>query len=468
MQKNEILTGIVQALGVEGEGIIKLDDFVVFVPFALPGETIKYKVLKVQKNIVFAKLVEVLEKSSDRIEPLCKYFGKCGGCQLQHLKYDKQLAFKSKKVEECFYKIAGLSISVDETVTGDDCYYYRNNLQLPVVNVKGKNQIGFYAKNSHNVVEIDDCVINPCWTKTIISVFNDFLNDNGILGYNEEKHVGDVREITVKESSNKLLITVVTLSNNLKNYQDLISRLKKELKCDFSLYLNVNDKKTNVIFGEQFKLLYGEPTIESEMHGIKYKVGVRSFMQVNDSVCYKLYDTVIKTVCADEKTTVIDSYSGAGLMTAMLARSANKAIGVEIIPEAVRLANELASDNGLENKITNYLGKCEEILPDIIAKEKEINKNVSLVIDPPRKGCDKKVIDAILHSKIDKIVYVSCNPSTLARDVGLLMGSLKEVDGKIVKSNCSDYRYKINFIKTFDIFCQTKHIETLIFLERSC
>ena len=468
MQKNEILTGIVQALGVEGEGIIKLDDFVVFVPFALPGETIKYKVLKVQKNIVFAKLVEVLEKSSDRIEPLCKYFGKCGGCQLQHLKYYKQLAFKSKKVEECFYKIAGLSISVDETVTGDDCYYYRNNLQLPVVNVKGKNQIGFYAKNSHNVVEIDDCVINPRWTKTIILIFNEYFSANGILGYDEEKHLGDVREITVKESSNKLLITVVTLKDSLKNYNDLINRLKSSLDLEFSLYININSKRTNVIYGDSFRLLYGKPIIESQMHGINYKVGVRSFMQVNDSVCYKLYDTVIKTICADDKTTVIDSYSGAGLMTAMLSRSANKAIGIEIIPEAVRLANELASDNGLENKITNYLGKCEEILPDIIAKEKEINKNVSLVIDPPRKGCDKKVIDAILHSKIDKIVYVSCNPSTLARDVGLLMGSLKEVDGKIVKSNYSDYRYKINFIKTFDIFCQTKHIETLIFLERSC
>lgn len=465
MIKNEILIGTVQGLGFEGEGIIKVEDYVVFVPFALVGETIKYKVLKVQKNVVFGKLLEVLSSSEDRIVPYCKFFGKCGGCQLQHLEYEKQLEFKRKKIEECFYKIAGLKVAVEKAIAGDNCFHYRNNLQLPIANVKGKNAIGFYAKNSHNVIEIDDCVINPTWTSKIISVFNEYFNDNKILGYDEEKHLGDVREITVKEASNKLLITVVTLKDQLKNYNDLINRLKSTLECEFSLYINVNSKRTNVIYGDSFRLLYGQPNIDSEMHGIKYKVGVRSFMQVNDSVCYKLYDTVIKTICADEKTTVIDSYSGAGLMTAMLARSANKAIGIEIIPEAVQLANELASNNGLSQKTFNYLGKCEDILPDIITKEKKINDKISLVIDPPRKGCDKKVIDAIIKSEIDKIVYVSCNPSTLARDVGLLIGTLEEKDGKIIKTEKLP-RYNIEFIRPFDIFCQTKHIETLIYLTK--
>ena len=465
MIKNEILIGTVQGLGFEGEGIIKVEDYVVFVPFALVGETIKYKVLKVQKNVVFGKLLEVLSSSEDRIVPSCKFFGKCGGCQLQHLEYEKQLEFKRKKIEECFYKIAGLKVAVEKAIAGDNCFHYRNNLQLPIANVKGKNAIGFYAKNSHNVIEIDDCVINPTWTSKIISVFNEYFNDNKILGYDEEKHLGDVREITVKEASNKLLITVVTLKDQLKNYNDLINRLKSTLECEFSLYINVNSKRTNVIYGDSFRLLYGQPNIDSEMHGIKYKVGVRSFMQVNDSVCYKLYDTVIKTICADEKTTVIDSYSGAGLMTAMLARSANKAIGIEIIPEAVQLANELASNNGLSQKTINYLGKCEDILPDIITKEKKINDKISLVIDPPRKGCDKKVIDAIIKSEIDKIVYVSCNPSTLARDVGLLIGTLEEKDGKIIKTEKLP-RYNIEFIRPFDIFCQTKHIETLIYLTK--
>ena len=465
MIKNEILIGTVQGLGFEGEGIIKVEDYVVFVPFALVGETIKYKVLKVQKNVVFGKLLEVLSSSEDRIVPSCKFFGKCGGCQLQHLEYEKQLEFKRKKIEECFYKIAGLKVAVEKAIAGDNCFHYRNNLQLPIANVKGKNAIGFYAKNSHNVIEIDDCVINPTWTSKIISVFNEYLKDNNILGYDEEKHLGDVREITVKEASNKLLITVVTLKDQLKNYNDLINRLKSTLDCEFSLYINVNSKRTNVIYGDSFRLLYGQPNIDSEMHGIKYKVGVRSFMQVNDSVCYKLYDTVIKTICADEKTTVIDSYSGAGLMTAMLARSANKAIGIEIIPEAVQLANELASNNGLSQKTINYLGKCEDILPDIITKEKKINDKISLVIDPPRKGCDKKVIDAIIKSEIDKIVYVSCNPSTLARDVGLLIGTLEENDGKIIKTENLP-RYNIEFIRPFDIFCQTKHIETLIYLTK--
>ena len=202
------------------------------------------------------------------------------------------------------------------------------------------------------------------------------------------------------------------------------------------------------------------------MLGIKYKIGVQSFMQVNTSVCTKLYSAVKTLVNADENTIVIDAYSGAGLMTAILAENAKKAIGVEIIKEAVDCANDLAVANKLEGKITNYLGKCEDIVPNIIEKEKKEGANVCLVLDPPRKGCDNKVINSIINSDIEKIVYVSCKPSTLARDLGLLIGTLEVIDGQVVKAQNPKLRYEITFIRPFDMFAQTKHVETLVCLAR--
>ena len=203
------------------------------------------------------------------------------------------------------------------------------------------------------------------------------------------------------------------------------------------------------------------------MFGIKYKIGVQSFMQVNSSVCAKLYSTVKTLVDADEDMVVIDAYSGAGLMTALLATNAKKAIGIEIVSEAVDCANELAVMNKLEDIITNYLGKCEEILPNLIKKEKEQNSKLCLVLDPPRKGCDIKVIKSIIDSDIEKIVYVSCKPSTLARDIGLLVGTLQEKDGEIVRVEQTKPRYNIDYIRPFDMFAQTKHVETLVCLKRN-
>ena len=202
------------------------------------------------------------------------------------------------------------------------------------------------------------------------------------------------------------------------------------------------------------------------MLGVKYKIGVQSFMQVNTSVCTKLYSAVKTLVDADENTVVIDAYSGAGLMTAILAEKAKKAIGVEIIKEAVDCANDLSVANKLEHKITNYLGKCEDIIPNIIETERKDNSKVCLVLDPPRKGCDIKVINAIINSDIEKIVYVSCMPSTLARDLGLLVGTLEIVDSQIVKAQNPKNRYQITYIRPFDMFAQTKHVETLVCLSK--
>ncbi len=467
MVKNEERVGVVSALGVNGEGVIKDDGTVVFVPFTLVGEKIKYKVLKVTSKCAYGKVVEVLTPAENRVRPKCPVFQRCGGCQLQHIKYVQQLKIKEDAIASSFKKIAALNVEVKSTVKGDDHYRYRNKLQLPVVQTDIGVIIGFYAENSHRVVAIEDCVINAPWTKDIILAFKRFIDEYNIKGYDEATNSGELREITVKEVKGNLIITAVCLKDKLRGVNRLIEILKEDIKYTFSLYLNVNDKGTNVIYGDKFMLVHGAPDYTADMLGIKYKIGVQSFMQVNNSVCSKLYSAVRDAVNATEDTVVIDAYSGAGLMTALLAKGAKKAIGVEIVPEAVACANELVKLNDLSDKISNYQGKCEDILPDIIAKERKENAEVCVVLDPPRKGCDKKVIDAIINSNIDKIVYVSCKPSTLARDVGLLVGTLEEVDGEIKKSANPQYRYEVELVRPFDMFAQTKHVETLVCLVKN-
>lgn len=466
MEKNQEFVGTVCGTGSNGEGIIKQDGKVVFIPFALLGEKIRYKILKVTSKCIYGKALEILTPSEIRVRAKCPVFSKCGGCQLQHIRYINQLKLKEEAIAMTFKKVANLDLEIMPTVKGDNEVRYRNKLQLPVMHSDDGAKIGFFAENSHRVVPIKDCLINAPWTENVISAFNQYIEEFNIKGYDERTNSGQLREITAKEIKGNLIITAVILNENIIGLDRLIEILKEKVRLDFSLFLNINPNSTNVIYGDKFKLIYGRPDYSSEMLGIKYKIGVQSFMQVNNSVCSKLYSSVRQLIDADENMTVIDAYSGAGLMTAILAEKAKKAIGIEIVKEAVDCANDLAKMNKLDNKITNYLGKCEDLLPEIIEREKKENANVSLVLDPPRKGCDLKVINAILKSDIDKIVYVSCLPSTLARDVGLLIGSLAEINGEIKKIDDYKPRYKISYIRPFDMFAQTKHVETLVVLQR--
>jgi 23S rRNA (uracil1939-C5)-methyltransferase len=254
------------------------------------------------------------------------------------------------------------------------------------------------------------------------------------------------------------------VSEKVPHLNELVKILQEDF-AKFTLVLNINDKETNVVLGDKFTIIYGSPFYSTEICGIKCDVGVRSFMQVNYYVASKIYQNVIKLVDLTEDTYVIDAYSGAGLMTAMLAKKAKHAYGIEIINEAVQIANNLASKNGLEDKMTNICGDCAEELPPLISDLSAKGK-VSVVLDPPRKGCEKKVLDAILKCDIDRIVYVSCNPATLARDVGVLVGALY-YDGKEIKK-ATDYKpnYKVDYVRPYDMFSQTKHVETVVCLTK--
>lgn len=443
MKKNEIYEGVVTDIGCNGEGILKKDEYIIFIPFTLPGEKVQYKVLKVQKNIVYGKLLDVLTPAEFRERPLCEVYTKCGGCQYQHLRYYKQLKQKTITVKNCLRKIANVDVEVPLTIKSDLSYGYRNKLQLPIRRVDNFVKIGFFAQNSHRVVEINTCPLHGEWSTQIILALKEYINKCNVFCYSDEDKKGSLRHVVVREVNGKFLITLVT-KENLSNLNVFVEALKKYFK-NFSLFVNYNYSDTNVILGKEFSLIYGEEFIEDTIYGIRYKVGPESFIQVNNNVKTKLYNEIKKLV-GDEQTTVIDAYSGVGLLTAIIAKNAKKAIGVEIVKEAVDCAEKLAKENGLSDKMKSICGDCKEILPDII---KNLNDKFTIILDPPRKGVDKELLEVIKQGKPEKIIYCSCSPQTLARDINILLEGSS---------------YKITYFQPYDMFPQTKQIETLCVL----
>ena len=506
LEKNEEYVGVVESIGSNGEGIVKKEGQVIFVPGALVGEKIRYKILKTEKRFAFAKAYEICAPAEERVRPRCSAFGKCGGCQLQHLVYREQLKIKGKTISDCFAKNAFVSVKPVSVSCGDDKYNYRNKLQIPVAETEKGTKIGFFAVNSHRIVPVDDCPINKEWAGAIISVFKDYIEKYNVKGYSEFARSGLLRHIVVREMDAKFVITVVATDKNLPHVDYLIEELKKVCR-EMSLYVNVNSADTNVVFGDKFVLLYGPEKMKGTYCGLKFEFGPESFFQVNDSVCKKLYDKVAELAGSDGKRVVIDAYSGAGIMTAMLAKRSKKAIGIECVKEAVDCADRLKELNGLEGVMENINAECEKVLPELIDKLKKAGEEVTLVVDPPRKGLDKSLIDVIKKSGIDTIVYVSCNPATLARDVGLLTETLVTEDNGEIKKNAEYFaecegkgllngtlmpfyngkecggtkyesaeetpvyieatkngRYALTYVHGYDMFPMTKHVETLVVL----
>lgn len=464
IEKNQERISVVAAVGAGGEGIVKEEGCVIFLPFVFSGEKVRYKILKVKKNVAFGKVLEVLAPARERVRPVCPLFTKCGGCRLQHLAYPDQLELKRAAAADCFHKIAGLDLEIPPAVPAERQYGYRNKLQIPVVWQNGETVIGFYAENSHRAVKTERCAIQPGWAERVIAVFNEYIKTFGIKGYDEQSHSGELRHIVARGVDGKYIVTAVALSEKLPHTEFLIEKLKTALG-EFSFYINVNDKRTNVVFGERFSLVYG-PGKYTVGEKLRYEFGPQSFLQVNREMSEKLYKKAVELAAPSENGAVIDAFSGAGLMTAMLAMRAKAAYGVEIVPEAVRCADALAKNNKLGGKMFNLCGKCEEILPELVPKLKREYGEVSVVLDPPRKGAEESVLAALEKAEIENIVYISCNPATLARDVGLLVGSLVKKDGMIVKAENFTPKYEITYIRPYDFFPHTRHIETLVCLKR--
>ena len=468
-EKNDEFTGFVEGVGTNGEGIIRIGETVYFAPFTVVGEKVKLKTLKRKGNIGYAKAVEILTPADERVRPQCRQYTKCGGCQLQHLRYGAQLKFKSKNVAESLRKIAGIEYRVPLAVKSEHQYGYRNKLQLPVgVGKDGRNIIGFYAERTHRIVPIDACPIHPDWAKDIIAVFYDFMKQTGLRGYDEKTRRGDIRHIVVREVEGCFIITAVTARDVLPQADLLVRLISKKFKV-FSLWQNVNIGNGNPVFGETFRCLYGEGKYKAHECGIKYIVGPQTFVQVNRNVCRKLYERITRYAALSKATVAVDCYSGGGMLTAMLAKQLSKAYGIECEREASQCADELVALNKLEGRMVNLCGKVEDLLPDLLGK---INPaDVFLVVDPPRKGIDRGTLKAILDTGIRHMAMISCNPATMARDVGFLTGTLTEDENGALKKNTSDSSFggtyfNLSYIQPFDMFPQTKHIEILVILDR--
>lgn len=467
-EKNEIVCGVVEAIGSNGEGIVKMDAVTFFVPACLPGEKVRFKILKIKNNIGYGKLEEVLTPAEERARAKCPVFLRCGGCALQHLAYESQLLHKNGVVKDALRKIGGLQVPVLPTVPSDLPFGYRNKLQMPIgVNKEGETVIGFYAERSHRIVPISACAIHPVWAETLIAILRRYTSECAVKGYDEEQKTGALRHIVAREIGGKFIFTLVTAKRKLPGLAHLIALLKEKFET-FSLYLNFNDSDTNVILGKEFQLVHGIGVFEAEEQGIRYEAGPATFLQVNENVRGKLYKKALSTVAQSGDEVVIDAYSGGGLLTAMIANKVKRVYGIEVEKEAVDCANSLKEKNGLKN-MQNICAKVEDVLPDLLKREQ--GETLRLILDPPRAGIARSVAFALLASGIEKLTIISCNPATLGRDLGILSGRLIEKDGELVKNPAYENAaqgetlagfYAVESVQPYDMFPQTKHVETLV------
>lgn len=464
LTKNQVITTTILNSGINGEGIAKVDGMTLFIPYALVGEKVVAKVIMAKKNFAVARLVEVLTPAEERVRPECKVFTKCGGCQLQHVKYYNQLKIKSANLRDAFRKIAKLDPPVQQCVKSDFTYNYRNKLQLPIGERDGTLVVGFYEEFTHNIVPIEECPLHPEWAAKLIGALKKFMAENDIRPYNEQTGQGVIRHLVARELTGCIMVTLV-INCDFLDCTGFAEELKNLFPC-FGLYLNVNKEDTNVITGDKYIYVCGERKLKDSYNGLKIEVGPGSFLQVNNSVKDKLYYKVLDQVRSEEQPVCIDAYSGTGILSALMAKHASKAYAIEIVDEAIEDAEHIKKINNLNGKLEIIHGDCSDELPPLLERLKD--ENTILILDPPRKGCTKAIIKAILKNPPKKIIYISCNPATLARDIGMIMGTL-DPDSDVMTPDPSRMNglYEISLVQPYDMFPQTKHVETVVLMSRA-
>ena len=421
-------------LGMNFEGVARNEGKVYFVPFGLVGEEVEITPIKDNKKFVNARIDKILTPSSERVMPFCPYFNICGGCDIEHIRYDKQLEYKSKLVQDTLKKVAGITFEVENTTESNLEYFYRNKGAFPI----SKDGIGMFKHSTHEVLPITQCMLMNNEINIALKVVKQFFAKHNIKGYDFNKHIGNNKFVVIR-SVNKQTLVCLVVKEKLENLEELYSNLQEKLD-NVGLYLNYNYHKNSTILGDKYEHVAGLKTIKLEEFGISYEVDVASFLQVNPYIKHAIYKQVIDEVDA---SVVIDAYAGAGLMSAMLAKKAKKVYSVEIVKQASKSAEELKRFNNLNNmEVIN--GDCAQVIPNIV---KSIGKDFSIVLDPARVGCEEKVIKVASLAK--KILYISCNPIALAKDLKILTKT-----------------HKIDYIKPFDMFPQTKHVETLVCLTK--
>ncbi|MBS4175603.1 23S rRNA (uracil(1939)-C(5))-methyltransferase RlmD [Bacillus sp. FJAT-49736] len=442
VQKNDYIDVTFEDLTHEGNGVAKVDGYPLFVPNCLPGEKAKIKVVKLNKGYGFGRLIELYEKSSDRVEPECPIYKECGGCQLQHLSYSGQLKAKHKQVREVLNRIGKLEDVVVHPVLGmENPWRYRNKAQVPVGEREGGLIAGFFQKRSHDIIDMEACLIQQEKNDIVVQSVKRVCEKYGVKAYNEQTHKGTLRHIMARYGmkTGEIMIVLITRTAELSNKDKIIKEIRSTNLNIKAIVQNINPKRTNVIFGEETKVLWGDEYIYDYIGDIKFAISARSFYQVNPEQTKVLYDQALKYAGLTGEETVIDAYCGIGTISLFLAQKAKKVFGVEIVPEAIEDARRNAELNGLEN-VEFAVGEAEKVIPKWY---QEGVKADALVVDPPRKGCDETLLQTIIEMKPKKVVYVSCNPATLARDLRIL----------------EDGGYKTVEVQPVDMFPQTMHVE---------
>lgn len=460
MKKNDEFITTIEDIGVVGEGIGKVDGYTLFIKDTLPGEVIKGIATKIGPRYGYGRLMEILKPSPDRVEPLCPSARTCGGCTLQHMSYEGQLAYKEKKVRDCLERIGGVDMSEVEWLTdespailSDAPWHYRNKAQFPVQRDKEGNPVaGFYAERSHRVIPVTDCAIQHPIINEVVNCVLAFMRDFSIAPYDEERHGGLVRHIYVRRGyhTGQVMVCLVINGTALPHSEELVLRLQK-IEGMTSISLNVNTKKTNVVLGRQMIPLWGPLYIEDCIGDIRYRISPQSFYQINPIQTQKLYETALSFASLKGDERVWDLYCGIGTISLFFSKELprGEVFGVEIVPEAVENAKENAKLNGIEN-VSFVCGAAEDVVPNMADKgADELSVDV-VVVDPPRKGCDAALLDTMVRLAPGRIVYVSCNPATLARDVKVL----------------GEKGYTVKKVRAVDMFPQGGHVESVCLLHR--
>jgi len=427
IKKNNIYKLEIIDITHEGMGIAKYAAFPIFVAYALKDEVVDVKIIKVTKKYAIGKLVKIYKKAKDRVAPFCDVFKRCGGCDLQHINYKEQLNIKKQIVENNLRRIGGFTdIKVKEIIGMEYPYEYRNKVQYPILN----NEVGFYAKKSHDIIVHNECKIQ-----------SDIIND--IVDYLKQKLDNNIRHIVFRSGDEGVMLILVS---NITSTNIDINKLIIKFPIIKTIVLNHNNTNTNVVMSKKNKILYGKGYIEDALLENTFRISPNSFYQVNKSQTEVLYKKAIQLANIDKTHTVLDLYCGIGTIALSVAKQAKKVIGIETVEEAIKDANV----NKKNNKINNVQFICNKAEDEIVRLyDKEIKADV-VIIDPPRKGCDRRLIDTIIKMNVNKIVYISCESSTLARDLEIF---------------CKNY-YNIKEVIAIDMFPHTKHVETVTLLER--
>ena len=474
MKKNDSIELKIEDMGVDGEGIGKYEGMTFFVKDAVIGDTIRAGITKLKKNYGYARVQEILEPSPYRVQPECPLYARCGGCQIQAMDYRQQLCYKQKKVRGNLIRIGGfapeLIDSVMEEIVGmEQPYRYRNKAQFPIgADRDGMPVAGFYAARTHSIIPVEDCKLGVTQNEQILGTVLSYMRENGVRPYDETTGKGLVRHVLIRYgfTSKELMVCLVINGETLPQEKKLVDALCK-IEGMTSISVNINRKNTNVILGEETRTIWGSDYITDQIHlrdcdhdfvltdtAIAYHISPQSFYQVNPVQTEKLYSLALSYAGLTGRETVWDLYCGIGTISLFLAQKAGMVYGVEIVPQAIEDARSNAALNGIANA-SFFVGKAEEILPEFYEKESRkpdtdmLHPDV-IVVDPPRKGCDEKCLETMIRMKPERIVYVSCDPATLARDLKILCGG----------------GYELRKVRPVDQFGHTTHVETVVLLSK--